>query len=79
MLARKVGSERQVTAKQFIPAQYKSALWHRARQPATMRLLAMPMNRGQTNHFYAFGPFRLDSEKHVLVRDSAPVSLSPKL
>ena len=33
----------------------------------------------QTKHFYAFGPFRLDSEKRVLVRDGAPVSLAPKL
>jgi serine/threonine protein kinase len=34
--------------------------------------------RGQTSHFYAFGPFRLDSEKRVLVRDGAPVPLAPK-
>jgi serine/threonine protein kinase len=34
---------------------------------------------GQTKHFYAFGPFRLDSEKRVLVRDGAPVPLAPKL
>src|SRR5271166_6624629 len=33
----------------------------------------------QTKHFYAFGPFRLDSEKRVLVRDGAPVALAPKL
>jgi len=33
----------------------------------------------QTKHFYAFGPFRLDSEKRVLVRDGAPVPLAPKL
>ena len=32
----------------------------------------------QTKHFYAFGPFRLDSEKRVLVRDGAPVPLAPK-
>jgi serine/threonine protein kinase/tetratricopeptide (TPR) repeat protein len=32
----------------------------------------------QTKHFYAFGPFRLDSEKRVLVRDGTPVSLAPK-
>jgi serine/threonine protein kinase len=29
-------------------------------------------------HFYAFGPFRLDSQKRVLVRDGAPVPLTPK-
>src|SRR5579864_6822921 len=29
-------------------------------------------------HFYAFGPFRLDSEKRVLVRDGMPVPLAPK-
>ena len=32
----------------------------------------------QTKHFYAFGPFRLDSEKRVLVRDGTPVLLAPK-
>ncbi len=32
----------------------------------------------QTKHFYAFGPFRLDAEKRVLVRDGKPVSLAPK-
>jgi eukaryotic-like serine/threonine-protein kinase len=34
---------------------------------------------GQTKHFYAFGPFRLDSEKRVLVRDGVPVPLAPKV
>ena len=29
-------------------------------------------------HFYAFGPFRLDSEERVLVRDGIPVPLAPK-
>src|SRR5580704_10664013 len=33
----------------------------------------------QTRHFYAFGPFRLDSEKRVLVRDGTPVPLAPKV
>ena len=33
----------------------------------------------QTKHFYAFGPFRLDSEKRVLVRDGSPVPLAPKV
>src|SRR5271167_2365583 len=32
----------------------------------------------ETKHFYAFGPFRLDSEKRVLVRDGTPVPLAPK-
>ncbi len=32
----------------------------------------------QTQHFYAFGPFRLDSENCVLVRDGTPVPLAPK-
>jgi serine/threonine protein kinase/Tol biopolymer transport system component len=32
----------------------------------------------QAMHFYAFGPFRFDSEKRVLVRDGRPVPLSPK-
>jgi serine/threonine protein kinase len=34
--------------------------------------------RLQTKHFYAFGPFRLDAEKRVLVRDGTPVPLAPK-
>jgi eukaryotic-like serine/threonine-protein kinase len=34
---------------------------------------------GQTKHFYAFGPFRLDSERRVLVRDGVPVQLAPKV
>src|SRR6202049_4839499 len=29
--------------------------------------------------FYAFGPFRLDSEKRILVRDGVPVPLGPKV
>jgi Tol biopolymer transport system component/DNA-binding winged helix-turn-helix (wHTH) protein len=29
-------------------------------------------------HFYAFGPFRLDSAKRVLLRDGKPVPLAPK-
>ena len=33
----------------------------------------------QAKHFYAFGPFRMDSEKRVLVRDGTPVLLSPKI
>ena len=33
----------------------------------------------QAKHFYAFGPFRLDSEKRVLVRDGVPVPLAPKV
>jgi serine/threonine protein kinase len=33
----------------------------------------------QGKHFYAFGPFRLDSEKRVLVRDGLPVPLAPKV
>ena len=33
----------------------------------------------QTNHFYAFGPFRLDSERRVLVRNGVPVPLGPKV
>jgi len=32
----------------------------------------------QTKHFYAFGPFRLDSEKRVLVREGTPIPLAPK-
>jgi serine/threonine protein kinase/tetratricopeptide (TPR) repeat protein len=32
----------------------------------------------QTKHFYAFGPFRFDSGKRVLVRDGVPVPLTPK-
>ena len=32
----------------------------------------------QTKQFYAFGPFRLDSDKRVLVREGMPVPLAPK-
>jgi serine/threonine protein kinase len=32
----------------------------------------------QTKHFYAFGPFRFDSERRVLVRDGTAVPLAPK-
>jgi DNA-binding winged helix-turn-helix (wHTH) protein len=32
----------------------------------------------QIKQFYAFGSFRLDSEKRVLVRDGRPVRLAPK-
>src|SRR5271165_6163443 len=39
--------------------------------------MAAPMSR-QGKHFYAFGPFRLNSEKRVLVRDGTPVLLAPK-
>jgi DNA-binding winged helix-turn-helix (wHTH) protein/Tol biopolymer transport system component len=33
---------------------------------------------GQTRHFYAFGPFRLDSQERVLLRDGQPISVNPK-
>jgi len=32
----------------------------------------------RTKQFYAFGPFRFDSEKRVLVRDGKPVPVAPK-
>jgi Tol biopolymer transport system component/DNA-binding winged helix-turn-helix (wHTH) protein len=32
----------------------------------------------EVRHFYAFGPFRLDSRKRVLLRDGQPVPLAPK-
>jgi len=32
----------------------------------------------QTKDFFAFGPFRLDGQKRVLVRDGRPVPLAPK-
>jgi len=32
----------------------------------------------QIKHFYAFGPFRFDSERRVLVRDGTAVPLAPK-
>src|ERR1700680_3146652 len=32
----------------------------------------------ETKHFYAFGAFRLDAEKRVLVRGGVPVPLAPK-
>lgn len=39
--------------------------------------MAAPI-RDQTKRFYAFGPFRLDPEKRVLVREGTPVPLTPK-
>jgi DNA-binding winged helix-turn-helix (wHTH) protein len=32
----------------------------------------------EPNHFYEFGPFRLDPEKLLLLRDNRPVPLPPK-
>lgn len=37
--------------------------------------MAMP---NRSTHFYEFGPFRLDPEKHRLLRDGEPVHLAPK-
>ncbi len=34
--------------------------------------------RNPVKHFYEFGPFRLDQEKHRLLRDNEPVHLPPK-
>lgn len=39
--------------------------------------MAHPISR-QTRLFYEFGPFRLDTEKRVLVHEGTPVSLTPK-
>jgi serine/threonine protein kinase/Tol biopolymer transport system component len=41
------------------------------------KFMAVP-NGNQAKHFYAFGPFRFDSEKRVLVRDGTSVPLAPK-
>jgi DNA-binding response OmpR family regulator len=35
------------------------------------------MNR-EGDSLYEFGPFRLDPEEHMLLRDVTPVSLRPK-
>jgi len=32
----------------------------------------------QANHFYEFGPFRMDAGRQLLLRDGAPVPLTPK-
>jgi DNA-binding winged helix-turn-helix (wHTH) protein/TolB-like protein/tetratricopeptide (TPR) repeat protein len=34
--------------------------------------------RNPVRHFYEFGPFRLDQDRHRLLRDNEPVPLSPK-
>ena len=34
---------------------------------------------GQKKHFYVFGPFRFDREERILLRDSKPVPLAPKV
>ena len=41
------------------------------------RVLTVPM-RQQAKQFYAFGPFRVDSQERVLRRSSQPVALTPK-
>lgn len=33
----------------------------------------------ETQHFYDFGPFRLDVDQRVLLRDAEPVALAPKV
>ena len=33
----------------------------------------------QNKHIYEFGPFRFDSQEHLLVRDNQPVPLTPKV
>src|SRR5271168_2004385 len=35
------------------------------------------MNKG-TKHFYEFGPFRMDPDERLLLRDNRPVPLQPK-
>src|SRR5262245_7671748 len=37
--------------------------------------LPMPLS---VKRFYEFGPFRVDAEKRVLLREGLPVSLAPK-
>ena len=32
----------------------------------------------ETKHFYVFGPFRINPEERVLLRDGSPVPLGPK-
>ena len=41
------------------------------------KVLTASMNM-QAKRFYAFGPFRLDPQEHVLLRDGRPVPLAPK-
>jgi eukaryotic-like serine/threonine-protein kinase len=33
----------------------------------------------ETQHFYDFGPFRIDADQRVLLRDGQPVALTPKV
>ena len=33
---------------------------------------------GPANHFYDFGPFRIDRVERVLIRDGQPLTLTPK-
>jgi DNA-binding winged helix-turn-helix (wHTH) protein len=33
---------------------------------------------GDAPHFYEFGPFRLDAQRHILLRENAIVALTPK-
>lgn len=38
----------------------------------------MPAAEGQTGELYDFGPFRINPEKQILLRDGEPVALTPK-
>src|SRR5262249_28249444 len=47
-------------------------------KPAQREQTLSVVKGGQTPHFYEFAPFLIDNRKHVLLRDGAPVSLTPK-
>src|SRR5690349_2550484 len=43
-----------------------------------MKLLKTEMGESEATRCYQFGPFSLDTDKRVLVRDGEPVTLSPR-
>src|SRR5215510_1956864 len=47
-------------------------------KPAQREQTLKVVKGGQTPHFYEFAPFLVDNRKHVLLRDGAPLLLTPK-
>ena len=48
------------------------------REVLTTGFPVKPMTSQDNNELYEFGPFRVDAEKEMLLRDGAPVALTSK-
>src|SRR5262249_21541177 len=55
------------------PSEILAKLWQ-----ISGKVIPVPIS-DQGKHFYAFGPFRLDSRERVLLRGGQPVPLNPKV